>query len=99
MDRAGEYIDYVAVHMMGQSPIGRDTVLRGLADQRVALNPRRSYFDLIDLGLNLAFVVQLLGWGALGLYLLWRDGMLDEDRRRAALALAGRSGGVALTVL
>ncbi len=51
-----------------------DFVLRGLAGQRVALNPRRSYFDLIDLGLNLAFVGQLLGWGALGLYLLWRSG-------------------------
>jgi uncharacterized protein len=51
-----------------------DFVLRGLAGQRVALNPRRSYFDLIDLGLNLAFVAQLLAWGALGLYLLWRSG-------------------------
>lgn len=52
-----------------------DAVLRGLADQRVALNPRRSYFDLIDLGVNLAFIAQLLAWGALGLYLLWRSGI------------------------
>ena len=51
-----------------------DFVLRGLAGQRVALNPRRSYFDLIDLGLNLAFVAQLVAWGALGVYLLWRSG-------------------------
>ena len=29
-----------------------DFALRGLADQKVALNPRRSYFDLIDLGLT-----------------------------------------------
>ncbi|MBI3215510.1 MAG: CPBP family intramembrane metalloprotease [Mycobacterium sp.] len=51
-----------------------DFVLRGLAGQRVALNPRRSYFDLIDLGLNLAYIGQLVAWGALGLYLLWRSG-------------------------
>ncbi|BBZ36656.1 CPBP family intramembrane glutamic endopeptidase [Mycolicibacterium confluentis] len=51
-----------------------DFVLRGLAGQRVALNPKRSYFDLIDLGLNLAYITQLLAWGALAVYLLWRSG-------------------------
>lgn len=51
-----------------------DFVLRGLSGQTVALNPRRSYFSLIDLGLNLASVAQLLAWGALGVYLLWRSG-------------------------
>ncbi|MCV7283083.1 CPBP family intramembrane metalloprotease [Mycolicibacterium flavescens] len=51
-----------------------EAVLLGLAGQVVALNPRRSPFDLIDLGLNLAWVFQLLAWGALGLYLLWRSG-------------------------
>jgi membrane protease YdiL (CAAX protease family) len=51
-----------------------DFVLRGLAGQRVPLNPRRSYFDLIDLGLNLAYVAQLVAWGALAVYLLWRSG-------------------------
>jgi membrane protease YdiL (CAAX protease family) len=51
-----------------------DFVLRGLAGQTVALNPRRSYFDLIDLGLNLAYLTQLLAWGALAVYLLWRSG-------------------------
>ena len=51
-----------------------DSVLRGLAEQRVALNPRRSYFDLIDLGLNLAYAAQLVAWGALAVYLLWRSG-------------------------
>ena len=51
-----------------------EAVLLGLAGQIVALNPRRSPFDLIDLGLNLAWVFQLLAWGALGLYLLWRSG-------------------------
>jgi CAAX protease family protein len=51
-----------------------EAVLLGLAGQTVALNPRRSPFDLIDLGLNLAVVFQLIAWGALGLYLLWRSG-------------------------
>lgn len=51
-----------------------DFVLRGLANQSVALNPRRSYYSLIDLGLNLASVAQLVAWGALAVYLLWRSG-------------------------
>ncbi len=51
-----------------------EAVLLGLAGQVVALNPRRSPFDLIDLGLNLAVAFQLLAWGALGVYLLWRSG-------------------------
>ena len=52
-----------------------EAVLLGLAGRRVALNPRRSPFDLIDLGLNLAVVFQLVAWGALGVYLLWRSGV------------------------
>jgi membrane protease YdiL (CAAX protease family) len=51
-----------------------EAVLLGLSGQRVALNPRRSPIDLIDLGLNLASIFQLVAWGALGLYLLWRSG-------------------------
>jgi membrane protease YdiL (CAAX protease family) len=51
-----------------------EAIILGLAGQKVALNPRRSPIDLIDLGLNLAGVFQLLAWGALGLYLLWRSG-------------------------
>ncbi len=49
-------------------------VLLGLSGQTVALNPRRSPFGLIDLGLNLASLIQLLAWGALAVYLLWRSG-------------------------
>ena len=49
-------------------------VLLGLSGQTVALNPRRSPFSLIDLGLNLAGLFQLLAWGALAVYLLWRGG-------------------------
>ena len=52
-----------------------DSVLRNLSTQRIPLNPRRSYFDLIDLGLNATVVVQLVAWGGLGLYLLWRSGL------------------------
>jgi membrane protease YdiL (CAAX protease family) len=51
-----------------------DSVLRNLSAQKIPLNPRRSYFDLIDLGLNATVVVQLAAWGVLGLYLLWRSG-------------------------
>lgn len=51
-----------------------EAVLLGLSGQTVALNPKRSPFDLIDLGLHLAVVLQLLAWGALALYLLWRSG-------------------------
>ncbi len=77
-----------------------DSVLRNLSAQRIPLNPRLSYFDLIDLGLNLAFVAQLIAWGGLGLYLLWRSGFgparigLDRFRWRADLL-----GGVGLAVL
>jgi uncharacterized protein len=52
-----------------------DSVLRNLSAQRVPLNPRRSYFGVIDLGLNATLVVQLVAWGGLGLYLLWRSGL------------------------
>jgi uncharacterized protein len=52
-----------------------DSVLRNLSAQRIPLNPRRSYFGVIDLGLNVTFVVQLVAWGGLGLYLLWRSGL------------------------
>jgi uncharacterized protein len=51
-----------------------EAVLLGLAGRRIALNPRRSLFDLIDLGLNLAVAFQLVAWGVLGVYLLWRSG-------------------------
>ncbi len=51
-----------------------DSVLRDLSAQKIPLNPKRSHFDLIDLGLNATVVVQLVAWGGLGLYLLWRTG-------------------------
>src|SRR6201998_309227 len=77
-----------------------DSVLRTLSKQTIPLIPRRSYFDLVDLGLNLASIAQLLAWGALGLYLLSRTGIRPRDigltrpRWRAAVL-----GGIGLAVL
>ena len=77
-----------------------DSVLRNLSKQRIPLNPKRSYFDLIDLGLNVALAAQLMAWGALALYLLWRGGFgparigLGRFRWRADLL-----GGIGLAVL
>ena len=77
-----------------------ESVLLGLSGQVVALNPRRSPFDLIDLGLNLAWVFQLVAWGALAVYLLWRSGFgptaigLGRPRWRADLL-----GGLGLAAL
>lgn len=77
-----------------------DSVLRDLSAQRIPLNPKRSHFDLIDLGLNATEVVQLAAWGGLGLYLLWRSGLsparigLGRVQWRPDLG-----GGVGLTAL
>lgn len=77
-----------------------EAVLLGLADQTVALNPQRSPIDLIDLGMNVTGVIQLLAWGALGVYLLWRSGFgptsigLGRPRWRADVL-----GGVGLAAL
>lgn len=77
-----------------------EAVLLGLSGQVVALNPRRSPFDLIDLGLSLVWVFQLSAWGALAAYLLWRSGIalksigLDRPRWRPDLL-----GGLGLAAL
>lgn len=77
-----------------------DAVLRDLASQSVALNPRRSEFDLIDLGLNLASVVQLVAWGALGVYLLARSGFTMRDIGLGRFRLRGDLlGGLGLAAL
>ena len=52
-----------------------DAILSGLPGYRVRLNPNQSRYDLINLGLNLVSVGQLVAWGALALYLLWRSGI------------------------
>ncbi|WP_445186510.1 CPBP family intramembrane glutamic endopeptidase [Pseudonocardia sp. Cha107L01] len=50
-----------------------------LANQRVTLNAPAATNPYIDLGLQLSFVVQLVGWGALGGYLLVRAGLKLRD--------------------
>ncbi|MCP3799622.1 CPBP family intramembrane metalloprotease [Allokutzneria sp. A3M-2-11 16] len=63
-----------------------------LSQQSVALNVSRSQLGLIDLLYQLLGVVQLLAWGALGVYLLYRAGVrlssigLDRTRRGRDLA-------------
>jgi membrane protease YdiL (CAAX protease family) len=77
-----------------------DSVLRNLSAQRIPLNPRRSYFDLIDLGLNATVAAQLVAWGGLGLYLLWRSGL--SPARIGLARLQWRpdlAGGVGLAAL
>jgi membrane protease YdiL (CAAX protease family) len=77
-----------------------DSVLRNLSAQRIPLNPRRSYFDLIDLGLHATDVAQLVAWGGLGLYLLWRSGL--SPARIGLARLQWRpdlAGGVGLAAL
>ena len=46
VDRAGEHIDYVAVHMMGQTPIRKDTVLRGFKYQA---QPQQAWDELMEM--------------------------------------------------
>lgn len=71
-----------------------------LNQQHVAINAPRSSVSLLDLFFQLTSVVQLLAWGALGLYLLWRAGIgpvrigLDRDRPGRDLL-----GGVGLAAL
>lgn len=67
-----------------------------LNEQQVALNAPAAAVDLVDLALQLTRVLQLVGWGALGAYLLVRAGFalravgLDASRPwRDALGSAG----------
>jgi alpha-N-arabinofuranosidase len=46
LKRAGEHLDYVAIHMMGQSPKRPDTVLKGLRYQQ---EPERAWQELLEL--------------------------------------------------
>jgi alpha-N-arabinofuranosidase len=43
---AGEYLDFTAIHMMGQSPKRSDTVLKGLQYEK---DPERAWEELIEL--------------------------------------------------
>ncbi|GAY09220.1 CPBP family intramembrane glutamic endopeptidase [Pseudonocardia sp. N23] len=50
-----------------------------LSQQQVALNAPAAAATLVDLALQLARVLQLVGWGALGAYLLLRAGFAMRD--------------------
>jgi alpha-N-arabinofuranosidase len=49
LERAGEHLDFVAIHMMGQSPRRPNTVLKGL---RYEKDPARAWQELIELSDN-----------------------------------------------
>jgi alpha-L-arabinofuranosidase len=46
VERAGEHIDYVAAHMMGQTPVRRESVLRGWKYQA---EPERAWEELMEM--------------------------------------------------
>lgn len=71
-----------------------------LKDQKVALNAPAAQAELIDLALQLTRVLQLVGWGALGAYLLVRAGFalrtVGLDARRPSRDALGAAGLAAL---
>jgi len=71
-----------------------------LNEQQVALNAPAAQADLVDLALQLTRVLQLVGWGALGGYLLVRSGFalraVGLDGRRPARDALGAAGLAAL---
>jgi membrane protease YdiL (CAAX protease family) len=71
-----------------------------LNQQQVALNAPEAQADLVDLALQLTRVLQLVGWGALGAYLLIRAGIalrdVGLDRRRPGRDALGAAGLAAL---
>ena len=71
-----------------------------LNEQQVALNAPGARADLVDLAVQLARVLQLVGWGALGLYLLLRAGLalraVGLDGRRPGRDALGAAGLAAL---
>ncbi len=46
LERAGEHLDYVAVHMMGQTPLRRDTALHGFKYQT---SPEQAWAELMEM--------------------------------------------------
>jgi membrane protease YdiL (CAAX protease family) len=71
-----------------------------LNEQQVALNAPAAEVGLVDLALQLTRVLQLVGWGALGAYLLLRAGFtmrsVGLDRRRPGRDALGSAGLAAL---
>jgi membrane protease YdiL (CAAX protease family) len=79
-----------------------DALLRPvpLNQQQVALNAPAARVELVDLALQLVRVLQLVGWGALGAYLLIRAGFalrtVGLDARRPGRDALGAAGLAAL---
>jgi membrane protease YdiL (CAAX protease family) len=71
-----------------------------LNEQQVALNAPAAQADLVDLAIQLTRVMQLVGWGALGAYLLLRAGLalrtVGLDGRRPGRDAMGAAGLAAL---
>jgi len=71
-----------------------------LNEQQVALNAPASQAQLVDLALQLVRALQLVGWGALGAYLLIRAGValrqVGLDARRPGRDALGSAGLAAL---
>ncbi|MCX6463991.1 MAG: CPBP family intramembrane metalloprotease [Pseudonocardiales bacterium] len=67
-----------------------------LAEQQVALNASAARDDLVDLALQLVRVLQLVGWGALGAYLLLRAGFALRSVGLDARRPGRDAGGAAL---
>ncbi|GEL24124.1 CAAX amino protease [Pseudonocardia sulfidoxydans NBRC 16205] len=67
-----------------------------LSEQQVALNAPAAAATLVDLALQLTRVLQLVGWGSLGAYLLLRAGFgmrdVGLDARRPARDAAATAG-------
>ncbi|MFC7342451.1 CPBP family intramembrane glutamic endopeptidase [Saccharopolyspora griseoalba] len=79
-----------------------DSLLRPepLSQQQVAINAPRADLGPLDMLAQLVGVLQLVAWGALGLYLLWRGGIalhrIGLDRTRPRRDLLGGAGLAAL---
>jgi membrane protease YdiL (CAAX protease family) len=72
-----------------------------LADHSVAINAPVHKNELLDLVYQLTGVIQLLAWGALGGYLLWRSGIAPRSLgldRRSASRDAGLGIGLAVVI-
>ncbi len=57
LERAGEYLDMIAIHLMGQRPERKDTVLRG---NRYQYEPERAWEELLELAKNVETRVRSL---------------------------------------
>jgi membrane protease YdiL (CAAX protease family) len=75
-----------------------------LNEQQVALNAPAAQAGLVDLALQLTRVLQLVGWGALGAYLLQRDALGSAGLAALigvpglGLYLVARAAGVSVTI-